>query len=417
MMDAPADDSGYSPVTLDDLEDLERRLDVALKGIVQQSFDPNSSKVLRSFTLSDVCELLDLHPTVFYEIARAHPDLAGTKDGHQRLFKLAEVHRLQAHLGRLPRQLYDIRRAVSIAVAGFKGGSSKTQTSVLLAQYLARAAHRVLLIDIDPQSSAGTIHGVDPTVVDDWNTILPILYGPELVKEWSGAEIPPFRESIQPTYWAGLDIVHANLSLYSGEFALSIRRHSDPSFKFHMPLAEAIEQVRADYDVIIFDTPPALSLTTSAALYAADALIMPLPAEMLDFASGKSFIQLTKEILSAIRTRFTDEKQFDFFKVLVTKFQTNNDNQMVMANRIREVYGRYFLPEPMVQTTAIQKAGKDVRTLYEMDPRAPGRAVLKRALESADAVNRLLEAEIIKVYKHRRALRAAADVTSTTAAA
>jgi hypothetical protein len=56
----------------------------------------------------------------------------------------------------------------------------------------------------------------------------------------------------------------------------------------------------------------------------------------------------------------------------------------------------------------VQKIGSEWKTLYEVDPRGPGRSVLKRALEAADAVNGLIEADIVDVFRVRQMQRDAA---------
>jgi chromosome partitioning protein len=247
--------------------------------------------------------------------------------------------------------------------------------------------------------------------VSDWNTILPYLYGRDEV-ERMGEEWPEsFRTTIQPTYWSGLDIIAANLSLYTGEFVLGLRRertkNSDKPFEFHRPLHDAIEDVRGDYDVIIIDNPPALSLSTTGAIFAADGLILPTPAETLDFESARAFMALAAEMLKVIRESFGTDKRLEIFRILITRY-AGRAAELKIANRILEVFGDWCIQEPMVQSASVQKIGSEWKTLYEVDPRGPGRSVLKRALEAADAVNGLIEADIIDVFRVRQMQRDAA---------
>jgi chromosome partitioning protein len=396
-----------SRASLEDLAELCERAERVLKEARAEAFKPNTRKHLRPFTMSDVCELLDIHSTVFYETIRTAPELSGAKNAkNQWQFTLEEVHKLQGHLGKLPRQLYSIDRAVMIAVANFKGGVAKTLTAVLLAQYLALRGFRTLVIDTDPQGSLSSIFGQPSAEVDDWKTVLAWLYGRAMVEEDGNTFPASFREAVSPTYWHGLDMVAANLNLYSGEFALSLRRHQDKEFLFHRPLADAIEDVRGDYDVIISDMPPALSLSTAAGIFAADGLIIPAPAEMPDFESASAFMKLAVEILTAIRNGFGEEKGFEIFKILITKFQAGHDSHKDLARKILTVFEGFCVKQPMVQTAAVGKLAKNFLTLYEADPRAPGRAVLKRALEAANDVNADIEADLIDLLKERAAAKA-----------
>lgn len=404
-MSTPSPSVNPSPhsASLADLVELYENADKVIEASREDAMRPENRKVLRPFVMKDVCKLLNIHSTVFYEKTRDVPALAGTKVNNQRQFSLEDVHRLQAHLGKLPRQMYGIDRAVTVAVANFKGGVAKTFTAVTLAQYFALRGYRTLMIDTDPQGSLSTTFGLSPASVDDWKTILPYLYGRKYVEQFGHEWPKSFAESIDKTYWSGLDIVAANLELYSGEFVMQLRRQDDERFHFHKPIYDAIEDVRSDYDIIVIDNPPALSLSTAAALYAADALIVPTPADMLDLESARAFIKLATEILGAVEKTFGERKVFDIFRVLVTKFKTGSDAQQRLAATIRQIFGEYCVPQPMVQSEAIQRLAQGFLTIYEADPRAKGRTALKNALDAANDVNRLVEADFISLFQSRQA--------------
>jgi chromosome partitioning protein len=394
--------------TIDDLFELgERANDVIMKAR-KDAARPEGKKTLREFTMSEVCDLLDLHPTAYYELIRTNPEFEGSKRDRKRLFTLAELHKIQGHLNKLPRQRYGIERAVTISVANFKGGVAKTFTAVTLAQYLAMRGYRTLVIDTDPQASLTSSFGITPGEVDDFHTILPYLYGRERVEANGGQWPASFRSSIQETYWPSLDLVAANLGLYTGEFMLGIRRelakNLDTPFEFHRPLDDAIEDVRGDYDVIIIDNPPALSLSTTGALFAADGLILPTPAENLDLESARAFMDLAAEMFKVIRDGFGQEKRLEIFRILVTRYGALEAEKKIV-NRILEVFGERCISEPMLQSGSVKKVGAAWKTLYEEDPRGPGRTALKRALESANTVNGLIEADIIDVFETRRSHR------------
>jgi chromosome partitioning protein len=397
--------------SIEDLEELGRRATVVIEEARRISLQPENKKTLRTFTMSEVCQLLDLHPTAYYELIRTNPEFEGSKVDRKRLFSLAEIHQIQGHLNRLPRQRFGIERAITISVANFKGGVAKTFTAVTLAQYLAMRGYRTLVIDTDPQASLTSSFGLNSSDVSDWNTILPYLYGQAEVERMGETWPASFKSTIQPTYWSGLDIVAANLTLYTGEFILGLRReiakNSDQPFEFHRPLLDAIEDVRSDYDVIIIDNPPALSLSTTGAIFAADGLILPTPAETLDFESARAFMTLAAEILKAVRTSFGTNKELEIFRILITRFSERKAEKKI-ANRILEVFGDWAIQEPMVSSSSVQKIGSEWKTLYEEDPRGKGRSVLKRALDAANLVNGLIEADIIDVFREWQEKRMAA---------
>ncbi len=394
---------GYDPdapraarSTLDDLKAVWERANDSVEARRIEALRPTGVKGLRKFSLAETCELLDIHPPAFYELVADKPELQGEKLGQGRFFTLAQINQLRQLRCHSPRDLHGIRRAFCLAIANFKGGVAKTFTASTFAQYLALRGWRVLLVDLDPQASLSTTFGLNSATTDDWKTVLPYLYGRAFI-EADGQEFPKnFRESIQRTYWDGIDLVAANLNLYSGDFYLALRRQqADGEFPFHRPLRDAFEDVRGDYDIIILDTPPSLSLTTTGALFAADGVLVPTQAELIDYESARAFISLATEMLEGIGKGFNDTKTFDLFRVLITRFKTSQINT---AQDILAVFGERCLPEPMVDSAAVSRQLGDLTTIYEADPRKPGRTVLKRALSAANDVYGLLEKDIIRVF-------------------
>lgn len=387
------------------LEELFDRANTVLEKARANALEPHTEKVLRRFTLKEATRLLGIHTDTFYGLLK-DPQAnipTGEKGARRRLFTLAEIHALQEHLKLLPRQKYSINRAVVLTVANFKGGVAKTFTTSSLAQYFAMRGYRTLSIDLDPQGSLTTTFGINPaTQVDDWQTILPYFYGRDMIEADAGAWPGSLRPAIQPTYWHGLDLVAANLNLYSGDFALGIRRDREPGFQFHRPLLDAIETVRSEYDVIVVDTPPSLSFSTSTAIAAADGLVIPAPAAMMDFESARYFLKLTKEVLGALRHSYGLVKEFDFLRVLITKFEPGKAVQQKLANWQRSIFDEYCLSEPMVLSNAVQNLGPTMQTLYEAGAEFKGsRESLKRALEAANSVNGLIENDVIRIFKRR----------------
>ena len=420
---------------LADIENLLERATAVLDKARQSALRPDSSKVLRRFTLREVTDLLGIHPSVFYEMKDVGDLPTGEKSGTKRLFTLEEIHRLQEHLQLLPRQRFNIDRAVVVTVANFKGGVAKTFTAVNFAQYLALRGYRTLVIDLDPQGSMSTTFGLNPARdVDDRQTVLPYFYGERQLKGTDDGWTGTLRSAIQNTYWHGLDLVAANLHLYSGEFALGLRRDTDPDFQFHRPLVDAIDTVRGDYDVVVVDTPPSLSFSTTTAIYAAEGLVIPVPAAMIDMESCRAFFELLYEVLSAVQSRYKEEKEYEFLKVLISKYQTDVPSQQRLAVWIRSIFEDWCLVEPMVSSKVVENLGPKLLTLYEArseqdvprkgdestrSKRPPriSRAALKRVLESANAVHAVLEADLIDVFRTRQAEQASSSKSPSTAAA
>jgi chromosome partitioning protein len=400
-----------------DIANLAHMADRVIRNARAAAMLPHTQKVLRRrFTLTEACEILGVHPSTIYDLWE-NPELdlpKGEKTGSRnRLFTLEEIHKIQGFLKLKPQQKYCIRRALAIAISNFKGGVAKTFTAASLAQYFAMRGYRACAIDLDPQGSLTSTFGVNPADVPASQTVYPFYYGKDFLTKTGAADLwtGTLKTAVQPTYWHGLDLIAANLELYEAEFALGIRRQANPNFQFFRPLIEGIETIRADYDVIIIDTPPSLSFSTTAAIAAADGLIIPAPASMLDLESCKAFLTLLHSMME-VMSSYDFHKHFDFLKVLISKYQADVSAQKRLAAWSQSIFGEWCLEEAMLSTKVVENLGPRFLTLYEAkaesyekkkkdsdSPPAPkiSRAALKRALEACNAVNGLNETEVIRV--------------------
>ncbi|TCD22266.1 ParA family protein [Pseudomonas sp. IC_126] len=146
------------------------------------------------------------------------------------------------------------------AIANQKGGVAKTTTCINLAASLVATRRRVLLIDLDPQGNATTGSGVDKLSLD--YSIYDVLIG-----ECNLIDAMQFSEH------GGYQLLPANRDLTAAEVAL-----------LNLPakenrLREALAPVRENYDYILIDCPPSLSMLTINALTAADGVIIPMQCE------------------------------------------------------------------------------------------------------------------------------------------
>lgn len=146
------------------------------------------------------------------------------------------------------------------AIANQKGGVGKTTSCVNLAASLVASHQRVLLIDLDPQGNATTGSGVDKLALEQ--SVYDVLVG----------HCEPAR-AMQRSEHGGYDLLPANRDLTAAEVTLLDLPNKEQR------LRQALAPIRGDYEFILIDCPPALSMLTINALVAADGVIIPMQCE------------------------------------------------------------------------------------------------------------------------------------------
>ncbi|MFZ5522411.1 MAG: ParA family protein [Pseudomonadota bacterium] len=162
-------------------------------------------------------------------------------------------------------------------IANQKGGVGKTTTTVNLAAGLAQIGQRVLVVDLDPQGNATMGSGVDKRQLP--HTVYDVLL--------ETATIPEARQRSDK---AGYDVLGANRELAGAEIELVELERRDRRLK------TAIEAVAGDYDFVLIDCPPSLSLLTLNGLTCAHGVIVPMQCEYFALEGLTDLVNTVKQV-------------------------------------------------------------------------------------------------------------------------
>jgi chromosome partitioning protein len=201
-----------------------------------------------------------------------------------------------------------------IAVANQKGGVGKTTTSVNLAAGLAQSGKRVLLVDLDPQANATMGSGVNKGTLT--RTIYHVLLG---LGEIAGIRVRAEN--------AGYDMIPANRELAGAEVELVDLPNREGR------LRAALATVESEYDYILIDCPPSLSLLTVNAFVAAEQVLIPMQCEYYALEGLSDLVGTIKRVRGNLNPRL------EIAGLLRTMFDPRNTLAHQVSQQLEQHFG------------------------------------------------------------------------------
>ncbi len=243
-----------------------------------------------------------------------------------------------------------------IAICNAKGGVGKTTTAVNLGAYLAAMGRRVLLVDFDPQANASSALGSDPLRVEK-----SIYHG--IINEAPAAEI------IKPTMLFNYHFIPSAPHLAG----ILVEFVNLPEREYF--LRKFLHSLRHQYDYIIIDLPPSLSLLTINGLIAADEVLIPVQAE---YYSLEGIGQLL-EVIDLIRNNLGHDLKVN--GALLTMYDKREHLGREVAKNLRAHFPHSVFKTEIPRSIALAEAPSFSQPVIFYRPDSTGAAAYRKLAE------------------------------------
>lgn len=240
----------------------------------------------------------------------------------------------------------------TVCIANQKGGVGKTTTAVNLAAALARAGHRTLLVDMDPQCNATTGLGQKPSPDHG------------LVGEQA------LRHSVVETGVSGLSILPG------------CRRFRDVDLLANLGDGQSqrvVEQLRKCtglYDYVLIDCPPSTGQLTQTALSSSDEILMPIQCEYFAMEGLRQMIETIRGVMQR------QPGQLEFAGILLTMYEETLELTREVDERVREFFGDIVFETVIPRDGFLSEAPGHHQPVLDYAPRSRGsRAYIELCME------------------------------------
>ena len=255
-------------------------------------------------------------------------------------------------------------------IANQKGGVGKTTTTVNLAAGLAKVGQRVLMVDLDPQGNATMGSGVDKRKLD--LTVYDVLLESASIGE---ARV---QSSKLIDAGCGYDILGANRELAGAEVELVGLDQREQR------LRQALAVVAADYDFVLIDCPPSLSLLTLNGLCAANGVIVPMQCEYFALEGVSDLVNTIKQVRANLN------HELKVIGLLRVMFDARTMLQKQVSDQLFEHFGDEVFQTVIPRNVRLAEAPSYGLPGVVFDPSAKGsKAFVEFAREMVERIQRL----------------------------
>lgn len=234
-----------------------------------------------------------------------------------------------------------------ISIANQKGGVGKTTTAINLSAGLARRGRKVIVVDLDPQGNATSGLGVNKEDMEA-----------SLYDVFTG--VFNLTSVVKSTNISSLWLAPADSDLVGIELELASAAGRETI------LQQQLSKLTTQFDYLLFDCPPSLSLLTINALVASDALLVPLQCEYYAL-EGISAIMQTLELA---REHLNPNLELD--GVVLTMFDTRTNLSRQVAEEAQQHFGHKMYQTKIPRNVRLSESPSFGLTIFDYDPDSPG---------------------------------------------
>ncbi|HET6844419.1 MAG TPA: ParA family protein [Candidatus Angelobacter sp.] len=267
-----------------------------------------------------------------------------------------------------------------VACVNLKGGVGKTAIAVNFAAYCGRKGMRTLLVDLDPQTNA-TFSCIS---VDDWeehaanNGTVADLFGARAHTSAEGKQ-KGLSTIVRKKVWKNMDLIPSNVELFTIDLELAGATARETK------LRKALAPILANYDMIVCDCPPNLTIPTQNALAVCTHYVVPISPDFLS-ALGVGLL------LSQVK-KFCDDMQVDpkLAGMVLSRIGRPAQHRETTANSLREQFGDSVFNAELHERVHVSEAVERNVCIYKHAPNSP--AAQEFSVMSEELLGRLAAKE------------------------
>ena len=233
---------------------------------------------------------------------------------------------------------------ITIAIANQKGGCAKTTTAVNLSAGLVASGKKVLLIDLDPQANTSQWIGANNHVGGVF----------ELLTAKSDVQA-----LVQTTGIEGLSIIRGAREISNLEKALAGELAVESRLKRRLKSMDLNQ-----YDYVIIDTPPTLSLITLNALSAADSVLIPVTTHVMSLSGVAQLIQTLEEVREVLNP------QLKILGLLPCRVDLRTRHSQDILDALSERFGDQVLKSHIHENVRIAEAPSFKQSIFDYRPKS-----------------------------------------------